>query len=101
MTYFIDRTEDNGTIKIIYKNAALYYYTMWGFFGTGALAWSYNELFYIPCGVCFIAMLIMALIYRKPNAEIRQAMKDGKIEAKGSKYSFENPLSYTITTTKI
>lgn len=50
-----------------------------------------------PLALVFCALgVALSMSYRKPNAEVKKAMRNGKVQIKGSKWPFANPLTLTI-----
>lgn len=92
MGIFYKRKETPEKIEIVYK-CNFYYYLL--------------LLLLIVLGVFFnffvfsmFAIAILTVIYMvdllKPSREVKRAMKEGKVEMEGSKYSLSNPVKVVI-----
>ncbi|MCZ4279570.1 hypothetical protein O4H49_02195 [Kiloniella laminariae] len=84
---------------IVYQyNTAL----TWGLFGAlgiGLVGVSLNMiLLQILCGLAMVAYLFIGLVKIRPvNSKLREALRSGSLKMEGSKYSFSNPLRYTLS----
>lgn len=55
-----------------------------------------NKIFGVLSLLFFALAILCMILMWKPNSEIKKAMKEGKIKASGSKFSFSNPLTVII-----
>lgn len=98
MALFYKREETPKEVVIQYKYHSLFYIVLFGGFIfsilvdeiTGA-SWGYLIWVFI-----FLFLLVYLVDIRKPNKEIRRAMKEGSIQVSGSKFSFSNPFTAVI-----
>ncbi|MFA4887718.1 MAG: hypothetical protein WC595_05880 [Candidatus Nanoarchaeia archaeon] len=97
MDFMYRRKETTDKIIIVYTNI-LYFYI----FLAVALLCSFllpkelQALNFLITPLFLIFLLIFLVSIWKPNQEIRRAMKKGKVEVSGSKFSFSNPLTFII-----
>ncbi|MBD3209960.1 hypothetical protein GF318_01110 [Candidatus Micrarchaeota archaeon] len=100
MGIFYDRTETEDRITIVYKNMILYYIV---FFGLVFLALAGLIFTYLNPGIgCFLIpfvvlpLLVFHSYMSSINSEINKAMKAGKTNVSGSRFSAEDPLTFII-----
>jgi len=88
-----ERKETKDQIKIKYKYWASYYIILLLFVVLAVVANDYLSWF-LPL---FILLAILFTVdFWKPNQEVRKAMKQGRVEVTGSKFSFSKPLTAVI-----
>jgi len=94
MSWLYDRLETEEETIIRYKRAPILYFgNLVIFVGMFALAIDGKYfLAFILCGCGFA----LSMSWRKPNIEVKSAMREGNVQIKGSKWSFSNPLTITI-----
>lgn len=98
MTFFCEREETDSEIKIILKPHSLYVMLLM------LAVWLINELVLhsMPVTQIIMPMLIIFMVIRffslvKVQKEVLVAMKQGKVQTTGSKFSFSSPFTYTIS----
>ncbi|MGF1688901.1 hypothetical protein L4C36_19835 [Photobacterium japonica] len=98
MTFFFERTETAQDIRIVLKPHSLY--IMLGMIAV----WLLNDLvlqsapvsqLLMPVFIVFMVVRFFALV--KVQKEVLIAMKKGQVSTAGSKFSFTNPFTYTLT----
>ena len=98
MTFFFERTETAQDIRIVLKPHSLY--IMLGMIAV----WLLNDLvlqsapvsqLLMPVFIVFMVVRFFALV--KVQKEVLVAMKKGQVATSGSKFSFTNPFTYTLT----
>ena len=93
MSLVYDRRENQEEVVFVFKYNAAWYLIML-FFLLSAPFTKGIESFML---VLFSAAALVYIFGRaKANREIRQAMKNGKVAISGSKFSFKNPITFTI-----
>jgi len=94
MTWLYDRAESEGEVIIRYKRAPILYASSLLIFLAMLVAVVAHQL---PLALLFCALgFALSMSHRKPNAEVKQAMREGNVQIKGSKWSFTKPLTLTI-----
>ncbi|OAN14046.1 hypothetical protein A3K86_12600 [Photobacterium jeanii] len=97
MKFFYERTESEREICVVIKPHSLYL-----MFGMLAV-WLLNDFMLqsapvaqilMPAFLVFIAVRFFTII--KVHREILVALKQGRVKTQGSKFSFNNPLTYVI-----
>ena len=84
---------------VILRYAALFYWAMWPLILLG-LWMQFNPRFiawpgrHIVTGCCFLTLILLSLPYRSTTKELIRIMKERPEMARGSKFSFSNPLRY-------
>lgn len=96
MGLFVERSEQNGVITIKYRLAAIFYWLMWPAIALGVLFWIKGDSYLVPTSIVWGLLIILAVPFWGTRREISKAMKEGRLKASGSKYSFRNPLTYQI-----
>lgn len=95
MDLFYERKEQKNKVVITYKYSALFYLVLLAAVIVSGIVPSsfqwYMVVLVLLLGTIYIALKI------KPNREIREAAKRGKLKVSGSKFSFKNPLTFEIT----
>ncbi|MGF1738962.1 hypothetical protein [Photobacterium satsumensis] len=98
MTFFCERKETDNAIKIVLKPHSLYVMLLL------LTVWLVNEmvLHIMPVTQIIMPMFIVFMVIRffslvKVQKEVLVAMKQGKVQTTGSKFSFSNPFTYTIS----
>ena len=97
MAFMYKRKETLDKIVIVYSYAPYFY-----IFLAVALLCSFllpkelQALNFLITPLFLIFLLIFLVSIWKPNQEVRRAMKKGKVEVSGSKFSFSNPLTFII-----
>ncbi|MCQ1058492.1 hypothetical protein ACQKPX_14550 [Photobacterium sp. DNB23_23_1] len=98
MTFFCEREETDSEIKIILKPHSLYVMLLM------LAVWLINELVLhsMPVTQIIMPMFIIFMVIRffslvKVQKEVLVAMKQGKVQTTGSKFSFSSPFTYTIS----
>ncbi|MGR5065606.1 hypothetical protein [Photobacterium sp. DNB22_13_2] len=98
MTFFFEREETDSEIKIILKPHSLYVML------SMLAVWLINEmvLHIMPVTQIIMPMFIIFMVIRffslvKVQKEVLVAMKQGKVQTTGSKFSFGNPFTYIIS----
>jgi len=92
---YIERKTENGKNIVILKYAAFYYYWMWLTLLLSLLWW--RQIVKINLFIVFASWAILFLSaapYWHTISELKKKMKEKGISARGSKYSFKNPLTY-------
>jgi hypothetical protein len=102
MGLFYDRIEKPDRVVIRYSRILYYYVLILGLFAAIVIlpaAFSSISYLFIE-GSIWLACLLLLLAYfidvRKPSAEVRKAMKEGKVLVSGSKFSLSNPTTVEI-----
>ena len=96
MPFLYDRKESREDIVIVFKYQPVFYIVLLAAILIPSIAkldpkWdAYLTLAIILFGVVWIVGKL------KANREIKQAMRNGKVEVSGSKLSFSNPLTFRI-----
>ncbi|MGB2761941.1 MAG: hypothetical protein WBC21_00125 [Minisyncoccales bacterium] len=98
MALFYKREETSDEIIIRYKYYSLFYIIL--IVGL-ILSISVDEITgaswgYLIWALIFIFLLAFLVDIRKPNKEIRRAMKEGSVQISGSRFSFSNPFTAVI-----
>ena len=91
-----DRTETQDEIVIVYKYQPLWYIIYLGFLASIPFTRPDQDISVLMGTLFLILAFIQVGGKAKPNKEIKQAMQSGKIQVSGSKFSFRNPLTFTI-----
>lgn len=90
MSLIINRKEDDNTIIYTYKYYAIMNYIL--FILIVLMIWKIYPF--------FIAVLIYSIVLLldtwKTSKELRKAMKEDRVEVRGSRWSVKNPLTATI-----
>jgi len=99
MATFYDRTETENEIVITYKYHAAAWILIFGGFAVAYIG-PYTGLSKTAALAIVLGILFIVFIYIlgkiSPNREIRKAMKLGRVQVSGSKFSFSNPLTFRI-----
>ncbi|MFH0814982.1 MAG: hypothetical protein V1902_02835 [Candidatus Falkowbacteria bacterium] len=95
MALMSDRKETQDEIVIVFK-----YQAAWYLFLLIALVASFFtrrlELeMYMIAGLVVVSCVFI-FGKAKANSEVKRAMKNGKVQVSGSRFSFRNPITFTI-----
>jgi len=93
MPFLYDRKESHEDIVIVFKYQPVFYIVLLAAILIPSIdpKWdAYLTLAIILFGVAWIVGKL------KANREIKRAMRNGKVEVSGSKFSFSNPLTFRI-----
>ena len=94
MAYIVSKKDGKKNI-VIFPFAALFYWLMWPTIAASFIAWQFkNSIVTIASVVMWVLLIGMAVPYWPTVFRIRRIMKETAITAKGSKYSFTNPIRY-------
>jgi len=94
MPYILRKKEGMKNI-IILKFAALYYWIMWPIIVLTLVSWIvHSSVVSIVTVFGWIILIGIAIPYWPTMFKLKRMMKEKSITAKGSKYSFTNPLTY-------
>ncbi|WEM42805.1 hypothetical protein PTW35_02920 [Photobacterium sp. DA100] len=97
MAFFFERAETDNEVKIVLKPHSLYVMLLM------LATWLINEMvlhimpvtqIIMPVFIVFMVIRFFSLV--KVQKEVLIAMKQGKVQTSGSKFSFSNPFTYTI-----
>ena len=97
MSFFFEREETDNQVKIVLKPHSLYVMLLM------LAVWLLNEMvlhimpvtqIIMPVFIVFMVIRFFSLV--KVQKEVLVAMKQGKVQTSGSKFSFSNPFTYTI-----
>ena len=97
MSFFFERKETDSEIKIVLKPHSLYVMLLM------LAVWLINEMMLhimpvtqiiMPVFIVFMVIRFFSLV--RIQKEVLVAMKQGKVQTNGSKFSFSNPFTYTI-----
>lgn len=97
MAFFFKREETENQVKIVLKPHSLYVMLLM------LAVWLINEMvlhimpvtqIIMPVFIVFMVIRFFSLI--KVQKEVLVAMKQGKVQTSGSKFSFSKPFTYTI-----
>lgn len=97
MSFFFERKETDNQVKIVLKPHSLYVMLVM------LAVWLINEMvlhimpvtqIIMPVFIVFMVIRFFSLV--KVQKEVLVAMKQGKVQTSGSKFSFANPFTYTI-----
>ena len=96
MPFFYDRKESHEDIVIVFKYWPVFYIILLlAFIGMPFL--KLDPKWDVLLGtLIFLFFIVWLLGHRKANKEVRKAMKNGMVEASGSKFSFKNPMKFRI-----
>jgi len=93
MALMYDRIEKQDEITIVYKYQAAWYIFLLAFLAATPFTQGYET----PMMIFIIVVAAIQIGGKiKPNSEIRHAMKDGKVQISGSRFSFSNPVTFVI-----
>jgi hypothetical protein len=94
MPYIIRKKEGTKNI-IILKFVALYYWLLWPTIVLTLVSWQiHGAVMTAIVVICWVILIGMAIPYWPTVFKLKRMMKEKSITAKGSKYSFTNPLTY-------
>ena len=97
MSFFFEREETDNQVKIVLKPHSLYVMLLM------LAVWLINEMvlhimpvtqIIMPVFIVFMVIRFFSLV--KVQKEVLVAMKQGKVQTSGSKFSFSNPFTYII-----
>ncbi|AJR07598.1 hypothetical protein C9J03_19885 [Photobacterium gaetbulicola] len=97
MAFFFERAETDNEVKIVLKPHSLYVMLLM------LATWLINEMvlhimpvtqIIMPVFIVFMVIRFFSLV--KVQKEVLIAMKQGKVQTSGSKFSFSNPFTYSI-----
>ena len=92
---YIVRKKEGTTNVVVLPFAALYYWLMWPTFIVTFIGWqTKTSVMTAATAVMWVVLIGMAVPYWPTIFKIKKMMKEKTITAKGSKYSFKNPLRY-------
>ncbi|MDV5171701.1 hypothetical protein [Photobacterium rosenbergii] len=98
MSFFFEREETDNQVKIVLKPHSLYVMLIM------LAVWLLNEMvlhimpvtqIIMPVFIVFMVIRFFSLV--KVQKEVLVAMKQGKVQTSGSKFSFSNPFTYIIS----
>lgn len=93
MAFLYNRKENHKEIIIEYSYQAAYYISLIVVLIISSIP--YLGILFIP--LLFLIMAIQIIGKWQPNKEIRQAMRQGKkVHISGNRFSFKNPITFTI-----
>jgi hypothetical protein len=96
MPFFYGRKESQEDIVIVFKYwPAFYIILLLGILGVPLLKLDPKWNFLIST-VMIVFLIVWILGHHKANKEVRKAMKNGKVEVSGSKFSFKNPMTFRM-----
>lgn len=96
MAIFYEKKETENEILYIYKYSASFYYALLFAFLTAIPDGFARISYFVISPIVLLFCLIWIVDHWKPNRELRAAMKKGKVEITGSKFSFKNPLTCIV-----
>jgi len=92
---YITRQKEGNKSTIILRYAALYYWLMWPTIIISILAVVLKTTaVYVITSLCWILLISLAVPYWATISKLKKMMREKSIRARGSKYSFSNPLTY-------
>ena len=92
---FVAHSKEGNRHVVVLKYAALFYWVMWPtIIVTGLAAVGNSSALHVAAVVAWILLLAVAIPYWPMVFKLRRMMKEKPIQARGSKYSFSNPLRY-------
>lgn len=96
MPLLYDRKESNEDIVIVLKYHPVFYIVLFAFILVPSIVkldqkW---QIYLVPVFGIFVVVWIFGQL--KANSEIKKAMRTGKVEVSGSKFSFSNPPTFRI-----
>ena len=92
---FIQQRKDGTHNVVIFRYAALFYWLVWPTIILTILTWEIeSRILPVATGVAWVLLIASAVPYWPAVFKLKRTMKEKGITAKGSKYSFSNPLTY-------
>lgn len=95
MPLLYTRTETEDTIVIVYPYHVVFYIVLLGVILL-ATPDAMEPFAKYLVGFLFIFGIVWIFGHHSSRKEIKQAMKKGNVAIKGNKFSFKNPITYTI-----
>jgi hypothetical protein len=101
MAIFFERTETEEKITIRYKNMIVYYLLYFVLIvlaiGTVVLSYLSPLLGCIAMPAIVVPLFLLYFFMHGVNSEVKEAMKNGKVQVSGSRFSSSNPLTFEIS----
>ena len=92
---FILRRKDGVHNVVVLRYAAIFYWLIWPTLILTVVVGSIeSRLVQVATGTVWVLLLSSAIPYWPAVLRLKRVMKEKSIIAKGSKYSFTNPLTY-------
>lgn len=92
---FVEKSENAGKRVVVFKYAALYSIGRWPVLALLAASFVTKMPILQWIGIGALGILVLVNLALWPaTAEVKRAMKKGRVDGYGSKYSFSDPLRF-------